>query len=182
MKALHFKGMPAMPPALWRHTQGVAATAQLFAKAFGVDPHKAWFAGLLHDWAKALPEKSARSMSKRAGLDREEIKLPALWHGALSACLAKERLGVHDRQILDAIRWHSTGRANMGALEKVIFLADMIEPGRKYPGVDDLRAQAIEDAEQAFRNAARHKLLFLIQKGQRIHSRGIALYHSTMEP
>ena len=90
-------------------------------------------------------------------------------HAPLGAEIASKEYGVDDVEILDSIRFHTTGRENMGILEKVIFLADYIEPGRNFPGVEEIREQAFEDIDSAMTMALDKSLKFVISKGALIH-------------
>jgi predicted HD superfamily hydrolase involved in NAD metabolism len=168
-------------PRLRRHCEGVAATAQALAPAFGLDPERAWLAGWLHDCAKELSRRASLRLLGPAGLDAGERALPALWHAPLGALLARQRHGVTDRAILAAIRWHSTGRAGMAALERLLFLCDYIEPTRDFPGLKALRKLAQEDAERAFEEVAALKLAHLVAQRRTVHPRSLALYNSLLK-
>jgi predicted HD superfamily hydrolase involved in NAD metabolism len=166
---------------LRRHCEGVAATAQALAPALGVDPQQAWLAGWLHDCAKEMAPAQARRLLDAAGADSAEKALPALWHAPLGALLARRRHGVADRRVLSAIRWHSTGRAGMGALERLLFLADYIEPNRDFPGLKALRKLALRDVEQAFAQVAALKLAHLVAQRRIVHPRTLQLYNSLLK-
>ena len=122
----------------YQHTLGVRYTAQAMAMCFGEDIKKAGYAGLLHDCAKYM---SDGEMQKECGKNRitvsdAEKRQPSLLHAKLGACYARRKYGVNDRDIVEAIRWHTTGKPGMNTLEKIIFIADYIEPNRKMlPGL-----------------------------------------------
>lgn len=116
------------------HTMNVANLAREMAVRFGADVNKAEIAALLHDMAK---------YEKRPGVNMDFA------HGGIGAEMAKEFFGIEDEDILNAIAYHTTGRAGMSTLEKIIFLADAIEPGRNYPSVDEIRAAAETDLDRA---------------------------------
>ena len=118
-----------------KHTYSVAEEAVKLAKKYGEDPQKAEFAALCHDMVFGLPERLAGNVN--------------LSHGKVAAELLKRKYGVTDEDIINAVSFHTTGRAGMSTLEKIIFLADAIEPGRDYPSVEKLRKTAYTDLDRA---------------------------------
>ncbi len=112
------------------HCLGCAKRAVELAKKFGLDEKKAYLAGLLHDCAKSFDVQEMRKTIKEQELDVApcEFVTPKTLHAPFSAYLAKTVFGVEDEQILSAIRWHTLGRVNMSKFEKIVFLADKIEP------------------------------------------------------
>ena len=116
------------------HTMNVTGLAKEMAVRFGADVNKAEIAALLHDMAK---------YENRPGVNMN------LEHGRIGAEKSRELFGIEDEDILNAITYHTTGRAGMSTLEKIIFLADAIEPGRNYPSVDEIRALAETDLDRA---------------------------------
>lgn len=131
------------------HVLGMAATAVKLAEKYGADAHRAEVAGLLHDCTKKLSMAEQLALCERYGivLDELEKKALKLLHAKTGAALARDVFGVDD-EIYNAILWHTTGRPNMTALEKVIYLADFIEPTRDFPGVDTLRRTVWEDLDR----------------------------------
>ena len=115
------------------HTLGVEYTSVCLAMKYEADLEKAELAGLLHDCAKELPEKKLIKICRDHGekISTMEFKQPFLLHGKAGACLARNKFGVEDEEVLDAIRYHTTGRPAMTLLEKIVFVADYIEPNRK---------------------------------------------------
>ena len=123
-------------------------------------------------------------MIERSGFsfDEEELHLPWLWHAAASAALAYKGYRVNDPEILSAIRWHAIGRVGMTALEKIIYLADFIEPTRTaFPELDAIRALALTDLDAAMRRAARRTLQYLGEREYQIHSNTMKLANETTE-
>lgn len=116
------------------HTMNVVSLAKKMAARYGADVNKAEIAALLHDMAK---------YEKRPGVNMDFA------HSKIGAEMSKEIFGIEDEDILNAIANHTTGRAGMSTLEKIIFLADAIEPGRHYPSVDEIRAAAEESLDRA---------------------------------
>ena len=132
------------------HTMGVAYTASALAMCHDCNMEKALIAGLLHDYAKCIPEEEQVRLCDQMGvkLSDTERQNPALVHGKLGAALVEQDFGVTDREILDAIRYHTTGRPDMSDLEALIFVADYIEPNRKaLPNLRELRQIAFYDLE-----------------------------------
>lgn len=125
----------------FRHCVGTAEYGSKLAKKYGVDPDRAYLAGILHDLAR---EFSAGYLLRRAReqgiiLRKEEKACPLLLHGKVSALIAEEEIGVRDRGVLNAIAFHVTGRSQWTRLEQIVYLADKVELTRDYPGVDVVR-------------------------------------------
>ncbi len=157
-----------LTPERYRHTLGVEQTALELAQKNGIDPGKARVAALLHDCAKCMGEKEMLRLLKDHGM---EPRFPAdrtrtLMHAAAGAIIARDRYGITDEEILGAIRWHTTGRANMTRLEKLIYLADVIEPGRRpFPALGAIRAATHKSLDEGLRMAAERTLAYLDQRG-----------------
>ncbi|OOP72793.1 bis(5'-nucleosyl)-tetraphosphatase (symmetrical) YqeK [Clostridium beijerinckii] len=134
----------------YMHTLGVADTAKRLAKLNGVSEKKAEIAGLAHDVAKNLSIDKMREIIKENNVIISEIeeKNMNLWHSIVAPIEAKDRLGIDDDEILDAIRWHTTGKEDMSTLTKIIYIADMIEPGRNFDGVDEIRRATFENLDK----------------------------------
>lgn len=148
----------------YNHTLGVRYTAQAMAMCFDEDIVKAGYAGMLHDCAKYLSDVEIMSECTRhhiACSSAEKLK-PSLLHAKLGACYAREKYGVEDEQVLSAIRWHTTGKPGMGTLEKIIFIADYIEPERKMlPGMEEIRRAAFHDLDKAMYLILKNTLEYL---------------------
>lgn len=160
----------ALPEKRYIHTIGVMETAVRLAEQYGCDVEKAELAAILHDYAKYW------SGEKMAALIRQDERSKAvlnhsrsLWHAYAGALAAEREFGVRDPDVLDAIRYHTSGRAGMSLLEKVIWLADYIEPGRSFPGVDDVRKKAEESLDEAMILALGRTIRFLIENKQPVY-------------
>ncbi len=131
------------------HVLGTAATAVKLAEKYGADVHRAEVAGLLHDCTKKLSMDEQLALCERYGivLDELEKKALKLLHAKTGAALARDVFGVDD-EVYNAILWHTTGKPDMTVLEKVIYLADFIEPTRDFPGVDTLREAVWQDLDR----------------------------------
>ncbi len=132
----------------FEHTLGVAVTARMLARIHGADEEAAYVAGLLHDCAKNLSAKDRIHLCNKAGVEITllEIDNPELLHAKAGAILAAKEYDIKDGDILNAISSHTTGRPGMSLLEKIVFVADYIEPGRdERPGLKELRTEAFND-------------------------------------
>lgn len=157
-----------LSPARYRHAVGVARTAVRLARRYGVDPDKAWLAGLLHDYAREMPEEECLRLAGRYAL-LADVSQPtvALLHGPLGAALLRDELGIDDPEVLQAVARHTTGDTGMSGLDKVVYLADVIEPGRDHAGVEALRKLARRDLDRAVLAAMDATLAYLRGHGQR---------------
>lgn len=148
----------------YRHTLGVMYISAALAMRYGADLEKAQVAGLLHDCAKCIPnEKKIKLCEKyHIPITRVENNAPFLLHSKLGAYLAKEKYGVQDEEILQAIIWHTTGKPDMTLLEEIVFLADYIEPMRwKAENLAEIRHMAFIDLDQAVYMTLRDTLHYL---------------------
>ncbi|SCZ81401.1 nicotinate (nicotinamide) nucleotide adenylyltransferase [Pseudobutyrivibrio xylanivorans] len=141
----------ALKPGRYVHTLGVATTAQALALRWNYPAYTAMVAGMLHDCAKCITDEERISICKENDLPISEIeaKYPHLLHGKVGAYFCSSKYDVYDPQIAHAITYHTTGCPNMNLLDKIIFVADYIEPGRdKQPRLDILRATAYTDLDR----------------------------------
>lgn len=159
-----------MPSSRWEHTLRVMETAEELARRTGADPEKAEIAAILHDYSKFWPEEKLKEWILRHRLPRELLQYSkVLWHAPVGAEAVREELGIDDEEVLDAIRFHTTGRPGMSLLEKVIFLADYIEPGRSFSGVEEVRRLARENLDRAILKALDNTILYLIERGFKVY-------------
>ncbi len=156
-------------PDRFRHSLGVRDTAVRLAKIYGADEKKAEIAGLLHDNAKNMPDMLKRCEDLEAELDEFELKNPVLIHAKLGAETAKCEFGITDREIIDAIRWHTIGRENMSLLEKIVFVADLTEPGRDFPDAPMLRELSERNLDEALLKCIRSTIEVNHKRGVDIH-------------
>lgn len=148
----------------FEHTLGVEFTAASLAMKYDADIDRAELAGLLHDCAKCIDDEEKLEECKKYNVELTAVEKrnPFLIHSKLGAVYAREKYGVDDDEILSAIRWHTIGRANMTLLEKIIFIADYIEPGRdKAKNLDLIRRIAFEDIDEAMYMILRDTLEYL---------------------
>ena len=136
----------------YEHTMGVVSTAGKLAVLFGADEEKCRLAALLHDCTKRLTsEEQLKFESLRDTMSIAAIP-EKLFHAVTGAELAQREFGISD-ELRDAIRWHTSGRPGLSLLEKIIYLADMIEPNRDFEGVERLRELCFENIDRAMREA-----------------------------
>ena len=163
----------------YQHTVNVMLTAASLAMCHGEDLDKALLAGLLHDCTKYMTEDEHRSFCMEHGAELTDVEKENrhLLHARTGAIAAKERYGVEDEDILNAIRSHTTGRAGMSLLEKIIFVADYIEPGRKaLEGIDEVRYLAFHDLDRCIHLISGHTLDYLRRSGSVIDPRTSETY------
>ncbi|MCY8399135.1 bis(5'-nucleosyl)-tetraphosphatase (symmetrical) YqeK [Bacillus haynesii] len=161
------------------HTVGVMETAVKLAERFGADVKKAEIAAIFHDYAKFRPKEEMKQIILDGGGPLEVLDFHhELWHAPAGAALVKTEVGITDEDILSAIRFHTSGRPNMTLLEKVIYVADYIEPGRRYPGVEEVRTLAEEDLDLALIQALKNTITFLISKNQAVYPETVATYNA----
>lgn len=168
-----------LKPKRFLHTMGVMATARELAEIFGEDEARAQLAGLLHDNAKSLSLDGMRAIAESAGLNlcAEECATTSLMHAPIGAHLAKARFGVSDAAVISAIRYHTTGRPQMGALEAIIYLADMIEPHRAdFVGLDRLRDMARVDLFAALEMGLGDSNSYVLERGEKLFERSRLAY------
>lgn len=152
--------------ARYQHSLNVAEKAAYLAEKYGENIDKARTAGLLHDITKEMPKEKQLKLINDGGiiLSCDEAKCDKVWHAYASAAFAKTVLKISDREILDAIASHTTGKAGMSRLSMIIFLSDMISDERSYPEVGYLRELSEKDIVFATKEALRLSIEFLTQK------------------
>lgn len=162
----------------YEHVLRVVETAKLLAVKYQISVEQAEQAALFHDIAKCMEKDELRLNLMR---ENEDVRLISfhheLWHAPVGANIARDEFGLKDEDVLNAIRYHTTGRANMSTLEKLIYVADMIEPGRNFPGVEILRQQAEENLDVAMEACIYQSVQFLVNKGVAVFPDSIDCYN-----
>ncbi len=151
-------------PLRFMHTLGVAYTCANLAMCYNINLMQAYLAGLLHDCAKHMSSDQLIDycLKKNIMISDTQKAMPFLLHGKVGSLIAKDVYKVEDKEILSAIKWHTTGRPNMSLLEKIVFVADYIEPHRdKAPNLPMLRKLAFENIDQAVCLIAKQTLDYL---------------------
>lgn len=141
-----------MDDSRYEHTMGVMYTCAALAMRYEYDLEKAMLAGLMHDCAKCMPNAKKLKTAEKNNLEISDLerKNPFMLHAKLGALLAKKKYDIDDEEVLDAIRWHTTGRPQMTLLDKIVYVADYIEPKRdKAPNLPLIRRMAFVDLDQA---------------------------------
>ena len=163
-----------LSPERKKHTEGVRKTARELALKYGADPEKADIAAIAHDFYRYMDGEELNSFIEEQGLPSKYLNNPALAHSKVAAIRLKDDFGIDDEDILNAVSYHTTGRAGMSVLEKVIYLADAMEEGRSYPGVDEIRMAAQEGLDQGV-------LRSLINTREHVLSKGAFLDEDTLK-
>lgn len=160
----------------FQHTVAVSKVAVELAQLYGADTMKAQLAGLLHDYAKEMPNNLLLHQAVTFGIVVDDIEChePVLLHAKVGAVLVAVECQMYDPDISQAIRLHTTGGKNMSLLDKIIFLADFIEPGRFFTGVEELRKLTFADIDKAMLFAYNHTLNHIVGKNALIHPDTIA--------
>jgi len=163
---------PVHKPHRFQHILNVADAARQLAKKYGADEESAYLAGLLHDIAKPYDAATMLKEAENYGICLDPIYKadPQLLHGQVGARLAQKRYDIEDQDILNAIANHTTGRAGMSKLEKIIYLADYIEVSRNFTGVDNLRQVAYKDLDEAVLLAIEHTITYLMDNHKLINT------------
>lgn len=157
------------------HSINVSRCAAKLARHYGADVEKAELAGLVHDCAKNLPTDKAFELAKKYNYEPDTVTRmnPVLLHAPLGSFLVQELFDIQDTEILNAIAWHTTGRKNMTLLEKIICLADFIEEGRQYRGVDKIRELAFLDINRALLMGMELTIKYVLEKGVLLHPKTV---------
>ncbi len=153
------------------HTLGVEFTAAALAMKYQADVTDAQIAGLLHDCAKCLTDEKRVSICEKHRIPMTDIERrnPFLLHAKVGEYLAREKYGITSPDILNAIRFHTTGRENMSLLERIVFVADYIEPGRRQaPNLTEIRQLAFTDLDAAMLKILEDTLSYLKATGSEL--------------
>ncbi len=163
----------------YEHTVGVMYTAASLAMRHEADMAQALTAGLLHDCGKFCTAKEQITLcrERQIELTASELSMPALVHAKLGAYLAKSEYGISDHEICSAIMYHTTGRPDMTMLEKIIYIADYIEPNRReIPGLAEVRHLAFTDINRAVCRTAKATVRYLEDSGKPVDPMTIDTY------
>lgn len=162
----------------FEHCIGVSKTARKLAKLNGYDEDRAALAGFIHDYAKRVPVEEYRKVIKEQGFDPDLLNWNrAIWHGIVGTYFIKRDLKITDPEILQAVWRHTTADVEMTTLDKIVFVADFIEPGRDFPGVDEARKVAYNNLDDGVGYELAHTLEFLVKNRNKIYPRTLAAYN-----
>lgn len=173
LTALAREHLGHLPPWALEHCQRVSATARTLARRFGVDEERAALAGLLHDVARASSVQELLAAAVRYDLPVDSVMehVPVLLHGPVGAAWVRQALGITDDEVLAAVTWHSTGRPGMSALEKVVLLADKLEPekGEYYTGLEQVHQAVQRDLDEALLAFFDWQIRHLLERNALLH-------------
>ena len=148
----------------YEHTLGVAYTAAALAMCHGADLQQAQLAGILHDCAKCMDNDKKISLCKKHNISMTEVERrnPFLLHAKVGSFLAMDKYGIKDKDVVNAILNHTTGRPKMSQLEKIIYIADYVEPNRRQaPNLSEVRRLAFQDLDKALLRILEDTLRYL---------------------
>lgn len=163
----------------YNHSLCVAQSAKELAALYGADEQKAEAVGILHDVMKESDLSEQLDVIKKAGFTMTELEKSCskFYHQISGAAYAKTVLGIEDNEILDAIRYHTTGRANMTLLEEVVYLADFISADRDYEDVDIMRKKVEDGKAQGMLYSTAYTLKTVLQRGSLLHPDTVEAYN-----
>ena len=168
-----------LKPGRLAHVLAVQETCRELAARYGMDARQASLAGLIHDCAKSLsPDQLRALLVARKRFFPEDAGQAPVWHAPAGAILARETFGVEDPEVLDAVACHTLGRLDMSQLDKVLYCADMIAPGRDFPGVEALRRRRLDGLDGLLLSCMGHTLAYLAGQGCRIHPVSFRVYNA----
>lgn len=172
-----------LTPKRFIHSLAVGKQAEHLARKYGADPEKARIAGILHDILKDTDGDSQLQILQDFGILLDDIEkiAPKLWHAHAGAVFLEHILGIQDRDILNAVRYHTTGRAGMSLLEIILYLADFTSADRDYPDVDHLRRLTEEDLDKAMEYAVAYTIDDLKAESRPVHPDTLACYEEILE-
>ena len=161
------------------HSVNVADEAVMLAKQYGCDEQLAYIAGILHDVAKEFSKEEQLQIIADGGiiLDNVQKNAPKLWHSICGSIYVRDVMGIKDNNIINAVRYHTTGRADMSLLEKIIYTADFTSPERSYDGVETMRTLSRRRLEDAMLFSCKFTLENLSSKELAIHKDQLDCYN-----
>lgn len=164
------------------HSLNVADSAKELALIYGCDPEKAYTVGLVHDCCKDEPAGLQLSyiLENKVELTEYELDAPKLYHAISGRVFAEKEFGITDEDMLNAIRYHTTGRKGMSLLEKVVFIADFISAEREYDGVDVMREKAKRSLDEAIVEGLGFTIKDLINRNLIIHPDTVLAFNDAM--
>ena len=164
------------------HSLNVAKSAKELAQIYGYDEAKAYTAGLIHDCCKDTPAGLQLSYMLENGmaLTDTEISTAKLYHAMCGSMFIQKEFGIDDTEIINAVRYHTTGRKDMTLLEKIVFIADFISEERDYDGVDIMREKAKRSLDEAIVEGLSFTIKDLIDAGRVVHTDTLGAYNDAI--
>ncbi|MBN2852171.1 MAG: bis(5'-nucleosyl)-tetraphosphatase (symmetrical) YqeK [Clostridia bacterium] len=157
----------------YQHSLGTAIEAKKLAERYHSDQDKAYLAGLLHDCAKSLSKEQMKELLNDEGYSEEFLSCKTVMHAPAGEKLAEREFEITDADILHSIRYHCYGKEDMSLLEKIIYVADKIEPSRQYNGIDELRKLAYENLDKALLVFISHSIKTLTEQNRYLYENTI---------
>lgn len=156
----------------FQHSLSVSETAVALALKYGEDTKKAGIAGLVHDCGKCMKDSELIEVAMNHKIQLDEVYLhdPSILHGPVGSIIAREVMGIEDKDILSAIYYHTTGRKNMSVLEKIIYIADYIEPLREFNGVEELRSLSEQNLDAAVIQSLEDTIKYVLSQNKLLHT------------
>jgi len=163
----------------FKHILGVEQAALELARANDYELEKASVAALVHDYVKERSDSEFKALIVQTGLEQDLLNWNNfIWHGVVGAEIIKKELKITDEEILNAVRRHTVGAKEMTMLDQIVYVADYIEPGRDFPGVDQARQLAAESLRAAVEFETKHTLLYLMNNDKTIYPAAILTYNA----
>ncbi len=164
------------------HSLNVAESARELAEIYGGDPQKAYTVGLIHDCCKDMPAGLQLSymLENNAELSEIEINTPKLYHAMSGKIFCRKEFNISDYDMLNAVRYHTTGRAGMSLLEKIVFIADFISAERDYDGVAIMREKAKRSLDEAIVEGLSFTIKDLINRELVVHPDTLGAYNEAV--
>ncbi len=161
------------------HSVNVADEAKRLAVKYGADAEKAYTAGLVHDIMKDLPKQEQLEMFRKYSVELSGVELasPKIWHAVCGELFLRNELNVSDEEILSAVRYHTTAKAGMSLLEKVLYVADYTSAERDYPDVDVMREKADRSLEEAMLYGLQFTIDEMVKEGRPVHPDSLDAYN-----
>ncbi len=161
------------------HSLCVAESAKELAKRYGADENKAEVAGILHDVCKEEEPDVQLEIIKNAGMTITDFERSGkkFYHQLSGCAYAKSVLGIEDEEILGAIRYHTTGKADMTLMQEIIYLADFISADRDYDDIDSIRKEAEKGKEYGMLYATAYTIKSVVKKGKPLHPDTVSAYN-----
>ena len=169
-----------LPEKRYQHSLRVAEEAKGLARHYGASEEKAYLAGILHDAAKYLnPELLFQNFEFQCSDELKAVyeEYPAVWHSYVGPIFVEQVFGISSSTIQSAIRWHTTGGAEMGLMDEILFVSDFIEPGRPFPEVTSIRDLAYQNLQKAVLALSGISIFSLLARGLKIHPNTMLCYN-----
>ncbi|MPN15898.1 hypothetical protein SDC9_163234 [bioreactor metagenome] len=165
-----------LPERRFEHSQNVAKCAVKLSEIYRCDKEKSYIAGIIHDCAKYLESKEVDYYVKKYSIELDELEKNnlALSHSVIGSYIVRNEFNIDDEEIINSVKYHTTGKANMNLIEKIIYIADLIEEDRNFPGVENLRELAYNGKlDEALLTSFDNTIKFVIDNKQLIHPRTV---------